>query len=155
MSGGIEHTLNLAAELVERAAQEIANAPTIIEPGTLEVVRAEFAASSIRQESLPKAMRPEIAWRIMMELYLAHREHRKSYVKHVCLSSGAPDTTVLRYLETLIGDGWVSRHRSKDDRRVVELEATQPAIEVIEAWAKTRIHAFKTMIQREPRAEQR
>lgn len=148
MSGGIEHTLNLAAELVERAAQEIAHAPTVIEPGTLDVVRAEFAASSVRQEFLPKAMRPEIAWRIMMELYLAHRERRKSYVKHVCLSSGAPDTTVLRYLETLIGDEWVSRHRSKDDRRVVELAVTKAAIEVIESWAEIRADAYRAMIWR-------
>ena len=147
MSGGTDHKLAVAAQLLESVAQDLLKKSEVRLPKRDDVMRDEFHALSARREVLPSAMQTQIAWVIMAELYLAHIEGRTSCVKHVQLASGAPETTVLRYLNQLVGDGWVIRTTSKSDKRVVQLVPTKAAIERIQAWADHRAGEIYALIR--------
>ncbi len=147
MSGGTGHKLAVAAQLLESVAQDLLMKSEVRLPKRDAVMRDELHALNTRREVLPAAMQTPIAWVIMAELYLAHVEGRNSCVKHVQLACEAPETTVLRYLNLLVDDGWVIRTASKSDKRVVELEATEAAIERIEAWAYRRAGEIYSLIR--------
>lgn len=138
MSGGIDYRLTVAAELLQSAAEEIQREQHTAKLSLVDIVRDEHRANIVRSELMPKALQSQVAWAIMSELYSAYAEGRRSCVKHVCLASTAPNTTVLRHLSILVRDGWVRRSAAESDKRVVWLIATEPAIELIESWAGRR-----------------
>ena len=59
------------------------------------------------------------AWDILLELYASELEHVRTSVTDVCNASGAPATTMLRWIRRLENEGWVVRaHDSMDKRRM-------------------------------------
>lgn len=65
------------------------------------------------------------AWEILLDLFVQRLEGRATTVTSACIGSGAPQTTALRYLASLIERGIVVRRASAEDRRVqyVDLSA--------------------------------
>lgn len=147
MSGGTRNRLGAVAQLLLSAAAELQSTERRAELQATgdramlplaDIVRDEHRANLVRSEVLPEAFQSPVAWAIMVELYSAHSEQQRSCVKHVCLASTAPNTTVLRHLRILVNEGWVIRSPSRTDKRLVWLTASDPAIELIEAWAGKR-----------------
>ncbi len=149
MSEGKNNKFAEAARLLESVAQDLLAGSSGANPSNADVILDEFRTLNVRRKLLPETMHSQIAWAIMTELYLAYLQAKPCCVKHVCLASGAPDTTVLRYLEPLVSEGWVRRSRSVSDKRVVRLMPTNRAIEVIEAWAERRANEMRVLLQSE------
>lgn len=57
------------------------------------------------------------SWNILLELFIAQEEHDTVWIGNVCLASGAPPTTALRYLRMLEQKGAVLRQPDKSDAR--------------------------------------
>lgn len=56
---------------------------------------------------------------MLVELYLAAVERRRESISSLCVASGAPPTTALRYIKTLTESGIVEREPDPADGRRV------------------------------------
>lgn len=96
-----------------------------------EVQRARAEAGKLlkvrrrRERLLGSQLFGDPAWDILLDLFIQRLDGRAATVTSACIGSGAPQTTALRYLTSLIEHGIVVRRASLDDRRVqyVELSA--------------------------------
>lgn len=57
-------------------------------------------------------------WDILLELYRLRLEGRRASVKSVCIASGVPPTTALRWINILISKGLLERTNDLRDHRV-------------------------------------
>lgn len=64
------------------------------------------------------------AWDILIDLYAASMEERKTSVSSACIASAVPSTTALRYIERMKQMGLLDRFADNRDRRVVLLSIT-------------------------------
>lgn len=56
---------------------------------------------------------------MLLELYLAVLEKRRESITSLCVASGVPSTTALRYIQQLTDDGLLVRANDEYDRRRV------------------------------------
>jgi DNA-binding MarR family transcriptional regulator len=57
------------------------------------------------------------AWDMLLDLFVAEASGRQVSVTSLCIASGVPSTTALRYIEILERDELVIRIPDEDDRR--------------------------------------
>lgn len=138
MKSETETDLEQALELVRQATTRIILASGEGHVSKLQLARTEQDYVHLRQKILPESWQPLPAWSVIVELYLAHHEHRKACVKHVTVAASAPAATVLRHVDLLISEGWVNKWPSKVDRRVNHLSLTRPAFKLVDSWLRTR-----------------
>jgi len=66
----------------------------------------------------------EPAWDILLDLYIAHVEHKQVSVSSACIGSAAPPTTGLRWLGVLSEQGLILREHDPEDQRRVLVRLT-------------------------------
>ena len=71
-----------------------------------------------RNEFFASTLFADPSWDILLELYVLRREGRKSSVKSVCIASGVPPTTALRWIGMLVKEGLLERNNDQVDQRV-------------------------------------
>jgi hypothetical protein len=57
------------------------------------------------------------AWNILLDLAIARAEHKRVSVSSLCIASGVPPTTALRWISELIKRGLLERTEDDTDRR--------------------------------------
>lgn len=57
------------------------------------------------------------AWDILLELTAARALHERISVKSLCIASGVPSTTALRWIAELTENGWIERSKDDGDKR--------------------------------------
>jgi len=67
------------------------------------------------------------AWDMLLDLTAAEMEQTKVSVTSLCIASGVPDTTALRWINVMIDEGLVKRVDDKTDKRRVFIELTANA----------------------------
>ena len=72
-------------------------------------------------------------WEMLLELYIAHHEHRRVSVSSLCHAANAPATTSLRHVEALEAQGFVSRKDDPMDARRSWVEPTSKALDGVNA----------------------
>lgn len=72
-------------------------------------------------------------WEMLLELFIAHHEHRRVSVSSLCHATNAPATTSLRHLEVLERQGFVDRVDDTMDARRSWMEPTAKAIDGVGA----------------------
>jgi DNA-binding MarR family transcriptional regulator len=82
-------------------------------------IRGGMAFRRQRDTIFPLAAGNEANWLILVELYLAAIEKRRESISSLCVASGAPSTTALRYIKTLNEQGIVVRDPDPEDGRRV------------------------------------
>lgn len=73
-------------------------------------------AGRLRAALLPRDFK-EPAWNMLLDLALNSDGYRPVSVTSLCLASGAPDTTALRYIALLERHGLIERRAHPSDRR--------------------------------------
>jgi DNA-binding MarR family transcriptional regulator len=71
-----------------------------------------------RNEFFASTLFADPSWDILLELYVLRREGRKASVKSVCIASGVPPTTALRWIGMLVKQGLLERNNDQADQRV-------------------------------------
>lgn len=71
-----------------------------------------------RNEFFASTLFADPSWDILLELYVLRREGRKASVKSVCIASGVPPTTALRWIGMLVKEGLLERNNDQVDQRV-------------------------------------
>lgn len=82
-----------------------------------ESLRFLSTLSEERRRLFGKALLPDPAWEMLVELMLGRYAGRRICVTSLCLASKTPVTTALRRIEELIAEGLVVRSPDANDRR--------------------------------------
>lgn len=97
-------------------------------------VRAILKARLYRQKLFGEGMFADPAWDMLLELYAAELGCRQLCVTSVCIGSGVPCTTALRWLAHLADGGWVARHGDPHDARRRFVSLTPKSISVMNEY---------------------
>jgi DNA-binding MarR family transcriptional regulator len=73
----------------------------------------------------------EPSWDMLLELYDAHFKGRRECVSSLCIASGVPSTTALRWLGNLVEEGWITRVPDPKDARRTFVELTERGVEAM------------------------
>lgn len=79
----------------------------------------------------------EPAWDILLDLYIAHVEHKPVSVSSACIGSAAPPTTGLRWLGVLSDHGFILREHDPDDQRRVLVRLTDEGLAAMDKYFAT------------------
>jgi DNA-binding MarR family transcriptional regulator len=99
-----------------------------------QMARATVKSRKLRSRVLPNSMFGEPAWDMLLALYVVDRRGARETISKLCLSSGAPSTTALRWLDYLEQQKLVARRQSSTDRRVVFVDLTDSGREAVETY---------------------
>lgn len=72
---------------------------------------------SMRAEVLGAAIFQDLAWDMLLDLYVREAEERRVSVTSLTIASGGPPTTALRHLHKLLAHGLVTRQDDAEDGR--------------------------------------
>lgn len=111
----IASTVNLLCEQLSRVASR--EEGRIEYESHLKLVRQIRRWRRARSNSLGGDLFGEPAWDMLLELYALALEQQKVSVSSICLTSGVPPTTALRWLEKLQQSGFVEREDDPLDGR--------------------------------------
>lgn len=98
------------------------------------LARTSIRARRIRKGSLPRAMFGEPAWDMLLSLYVGSRSGARQTVSNLCRSSGASQTTALRWIDYLEEQSFVARRASPTDRRVSYVDLTDVGRDAVENY---------------------
>jgi DNA-binding MarR family transcriptional regulator len=71
------------------------------------------------------------AWDMLLDLALARVEHKRVSVTSLCIASGVPSTTALRWINELLEMGLIERAQDDTDRRRAFISLTDRAADAI------------------------
>jgi predicted transcriptional regulator len=80
---------------------------------------------SYRREYFPQGLFADPAWDMLLDLAAAQAEYRQVSITSLCLASGVPNTTALRYVDMLIESNLCAKRADTKDRRRTWIELTE------------------------------
>lgn len=75
----------------------------------------------LRQKFMDTAHFREPAWDMLVDLFVNEAADRRISVSSLCIASGVPNTTALRYLKLLTDSGRIVRSKCDQDARTVHV----------------------------------
>lgn len=81
------------------------------------MIKDNRRARRVRDSFIPGKLFADPAWDILLELFLAELEQQRVPVSSLCLASGVPATTALRWISTLERRGVIERTADPHDGR--------------------------------------
>lgn len=122
----------LAAKLSTWVTSPSQTSESVLIEGSLpDRARKIYKLRRKREKSFGDKLFADPAWDILLDLFIAKSEGRLTRVSSVCIASAAPLTTGLRHLSHLVDRGLVVRALSQDDSRVVHVELSKEAEELM------------------------
>lgn len=97
------------------------------------LIRRLMAFRRQRDAVLPQVAGTDANWVILVELYLAAIEERRESISSLCVASGAPSTTALRYIKSLTDSGMVTREPDPEDGRRVFVSMSPAGVDCLAA----------------------
>lgn len=128
-------TLLLQAEQFDSISDDTPRLIYAKDPKSLEFrLKSLLRERRQRIEFFPDALFSDPAWDVLLELSLGEIKQYRTSISSLCVSSGAPQTTALRWIKTMTDDGWLVR---EDD----PLDARRKFVSLSEL-ASSRMHAY-------------
>ena len=93
-----------------------------------EIARSFYKIRSARSQFLPADLFAEPAWDILLDLVIQRSLGRRVSITSLCIASGVPPTTALRWVSMLIENGLVVRIESDQDRRKAYIALTEKGL---------------------------
>lgn len=104
---------------------------TETEADNLALIEAFIAGRSLRGKFFDGDLLFDPAWSMILDLYRSYLKNERLSVTAVCIGSGVPETTALRYLRELEERGYVERIPDENDRRRIFSKLTKPTFEAL------------------------
>ena len=93
-------------------------------------LKMEYANRLFRQNAFEQEyITGEPCWDVLLDLCIAEIEGHRVAVTSLCIASGVPPTTALRWISMLERDGMIERHADPRDKRRTFLRITKRAFE--------------------------
>lgn len=98
------------------------------------LIRLAFRLKEQRQQLVENERIDEVAWCMLLDLYLGHLKNTTLYVSALCTNTYAAPTTALRRLDDLVGCGFAARQRNHSDARRISVVLTATGLEKAHAY---------------------
>jgi hypothetical protein len=118
----------------------------------LAVAKWFFALKGARPFAEARESAGDLAWDILMDLYIGELTGRKTSITSACIASGAPPTTGLRYVRALCEEGRIERDRDEKDGRRCWLRLAPAVVEEIDAYLRAAADDLLDIMQAPPKA---
>ncbi len=130
----IDLNLRLPRTIVEAAVRRGATPPH--DPASRRLALAKWILASRRQRTraFGSLRFGEPTWDMVLELYVADCEGRRVDVSGLCLASGVPATTALRYVDLLAAKSLVAKVDDVDDGRRAFVTISGELRSATEGW---------------------
>ena len=89
------------------------------------LVRRIIAQRQMRCRYFDSELFADPAWDMLLDLTAARAEHRRVSVTSLCIASGVPPTTALRWIGLLTDAGLIVRNEDASDKRRAFIELTE------------------------------
>jgi hypothetical protein len=87
-----------------------------------------------RREHFGRALVADPAWDMLLDLAVARARFRRVSVSSLCIASGVPSTTALRWIRVLTEEGLIERQDDSQDRRRTFLSLTDKGVEKVASY---------------------
>ncbi|MGE0424171.1 MAG: response regulator [Reyranellaceae bacterium] len=87
-----------------------------------------------REKIMGEGFKDEPGWNMIMELMHARLSGQKVPVSALCAASGVPQTTALRRLGELMGDGYIAKERDPNDARRLWVRPTERTVDLVSKY---------------------
>lgn len=74
------------------------------------------------------------AWDMLLDLAAARVEHKRVSVSSLCIASGVPDTTALRWINEMVALGWLEKQQDETDKRRTFVALSDRAVRALAAY---------------------
>lgn len=101
-----------------------------------DVLAREIRDRALRANHFPPDLFGEPAWDMLLDLAAGPYCERRISVSSLCVASGVPATTAMRYLARLEAHKLVRREADPVDKRRVFVFLTDAAIDHLQAWKR-------------------
>lgn len=91
----------------------------------VQIARSFYKIRRMRTRTLPVDLFAEPAWDMLLDLFIQRSNGRRVTITSLCIASGVPSTTALRWITGLIESGLVTRVESEQDRRKAYIVLTE------------------------------
>lgn len=138
--------LEWIADNIEKVAQALRGVPDANGLPASDIIRQKIAIELSKIEEIPAEVRTQAGWNMLLYLYEADSFGEKCITKQLCSVSGAPPTTALRHIQSLVEEGLIYRATSEIDQRISLYSIAPKAVELVERWAKRRSEALTRVL---------
>ena len=114
VAGALECSVAEAVAWVEESAERLRPLPR---EGPDRYAARLLKVRSMRAELLGAAIFQDLAWDMLLDLYVREAEGRRVSVTSLTIASGGAPTTALRHLDKLVRHGLVTRSADAEDGR--------------------------------------
>ena len=136
-----EQARSLAASLASVASASGASQdfppappPTGEQTALAATARHYLRARRLREPLFAKGLFCDPAWDMLLDLFASQVEGKPVCVSDASIAAGVPQTTGLRWLDTLARHGLITRHRDPLDGRRCFVEMTPAARNAVATW---------------------
>ena len=105
----------------------------ISEAGRRNALQKIIGLRKLRSKIFPSINFSDPFWEIILSLSYDSKIHRISFIKSICVESGLPNATALRYLDILTSRGVVYRSDDPKDGRRSLVSLTDESINSVDA----------------------
>ncbi len=133
LTGSDEQSLNVTpGDANEHGTGSVSGAiKTLPDP---RLLRRVIKQRTYRATYFPDGLFADPAWDMLLDLAAAQAEFRQVSITSLCLASGVPGTTALRYVELLISTGLCARRPDTTDRRRTWITLTDRGVKAVAAY---------------------
>lgn len=101
------------------------------------LVRKIIANRRARARFFDEELFADPAWDMLLDLTVAHAEHRRVSVTSLCIASGVPPTTALRWVRQLVDCGVFERIADSTDKRRAFIALSDKSVEAMASYFQT------------------
>jgi DNA-binding MarR family transcriptional regulator len=144
-NGGAGTSL-LTAALEERAGAAMGDMPELsadeaAPASQAQLIEVLIASRQLRSRFFDEDLFFDPAWSILIDLYRADLQGANLSVSAVCIGSGVPETTALRYIRLMEQRGLLQRIADQNDRRRFFIKLSPDAFDKLSRYFdKVRVH---------------
>jgi predicted transcriptional regulator len=93
-----------------------------------EKAQLEYLQRRSRRKFVPVSLVASPAWDMLLEMFVQHAGKAKVSTTSLCIASGVPTSTALRYIGILEDEGLIFRTQATHDKRVSFVELTKAGV---------------------------
>lgn len=108
----------------------------------LDIAEAILQSRRLREDLFGAEMFADPAWDMLLHLFVNAERGRAVPVSYLCVASGVPQSTALRWVDTLARVGMVTRRPDPRDARRNLVELTDEAIRLMRVQLRRTRQAF-------------
>jgi DNA-binding MarR family transcriptional regulator len=98
------------------------------------LVESLIRGRRLRDKFFDAGLFADPVWDILLDLYLASLDQRRTAISSLCVAAAVPTTTALRHISLLVDRGMLVRQPSRFDHRVIYVELAEATVAHVRSY---------------------